>query len=106
MDRQKEWSDKTFANGEFNYARALPISHHLQKESKELTQAVEKFLKNPTDKTAEDVHEELADNLLLLLDCACHVGVSVTSLAIYAEKKHEVNRKRKYGKPDINGVTE
>jgi hypothetical protein len=38
MDDISQWSDKTFDNGEFNKNRSLAISHHLQKESRELTE--------------------------------------------------------------------
>lgn len=106
MDLQKQWSDKTFSEGKFTYARALPISHHLQKESRELTEAVDKFLKNPNDDTADAVHEELADVFLLLLDCAAHVGVSSVSLLLFATQKHLKNTQRQWGKPDENGVVE
>lgn len=106
MDQQKEWSDKTFAKGRFTYQRALPISYHLQKESKELTDAVDMFLKNPNYETADAAHEELADVFLLLLDCACHIGVSAASLMLFAEQKHRKNTQRQWGEPDKNGVVE
>ena len=106
MDRQKDWSDKTFAGGKFTYARAVPISYHLQKETRELTDAVEKFIRNPGDKMAIDARGEIADVLLLLLDCAAHIGMSVDSMMVCAEAKHQVNVNRKWGAPDVNGVVE
>jgi len=106
MDKQQIWSDNTFNDGKFTYRRAFSIAHHLQKEAKELTEAVDNFLIKPGDQTADALHEELADNFLLVLDCAAHVGVSAESLMLYAEQKHEKNTKREWGKPDTNGVVE
>lgn len=106
MDSQKVWSDNTFNNGEFSHGRSLPISHHLQKESKELTEAIENYLDSPSDSTSKCVQEELADCFLLLLDCTAHIGFSVQSLMLLASEKHEINKKRQWGKPDANGVVE
>ena len=106
MDRQRDWSDKTFAKGKFTYERAIPISYHLQKEARELTDAVEKFISNPEFKSATNVREGVADVLLLLLDCAAHLGMSVDSMLLHAETKHMVNVNRKWGEPDANGVVE
>lgn len=90
QDRQRDWSDKTFTKGKFTYERAIPISYHLQKEARELTDAVEKFITNPGDKTAIDARGEIAGVLLLLLDCAAHIGMSVDSMVLYAEAKRKV----------------
>lgn len=91
MDRQRDWSDKTFAKGKFTYQRALPISYHLQKESRELTESIDVFLRSPNSKTAMEVNEGLAEVLLTLLDCASHLGTSAQSLLLYANQKHSVN---------------
>ncbi|MHC1780991.1 MAG: dATP/dGTP pyrophosphohydrolase domain-containing protein [Bacteroidales bacterium] len=106
MDKQQQWSDNTFNDGKFTYRRAFAIAHHLQKEARELTEAVDSFLIKPSDQTADAVHEELADVFLLVLDCAAHVGVSAASLMLYAEQKHEKNTKKEWVQPDTNGVVE
>ena len=91
MDSRRVWSDKTFANGKFTHARALSISYQLQKKSLRLTEATEAFLRSPCDQAAMDLNGGLADVLLLLLDCASHLGVSAQSLLLYANQKHTLN---------------
>ncbi len=49
-------------------------------------------------------HSEWADCLLLLLDAARRAGVDADQLILAAFKKLEVNKTRKWGKPDENGV--
>lgn len=106
MDRQKAWSDKTFDHGKFTYHRSLPLSYHLQKESKELTETLHNYLKDPDENSLKEVTEQLADCFLLLLDCTAHVGYRVDSLLQFAEAKFSVNLTREWGLPDQNGVVE
>ena len=82
-----EWGDKTFNPKRGNNSKA--IVHHLIKEVGELL-----------DSNASD---EAADCFLLLLH---HAHTLNYDLLTEAKKKMKINRKRKWGKPDANGVVE
>lgn len=110
MNEIAEWSDATFGYGQRNPA----ILHHLIKEVPELIEAIEKYQKGNNLKTPykeanellKDVWEEYADCFMLLIDSANHFGLSAERLLYNTKKKLEVNKKRKWGKPDENGVVE
>ena len=110
MNEISEWSDEQFNEGVFNHERSLPIAHHLKKESEELIEALSIFFSNrKTDDFSikiENIGEELADVFMLILDCATHMGYDSDDLVTAAFNKLEVNRGRKWGKPDKNGVVE
>lgn len=106
MNQTSKWSDQTFDNGNFTRSRSVPISYHLQKESKEVSQALEKYFNNPTSKTFADAGEELSDCLILILDCANHFGYNADELITSCFNKLEINKNREWGKPDANGVVE
>lgn len=84
-----EWQDKGFGRGQ----SPVPLIHHLRKEVDELLMA-------PYNRI------EYADCLILLLSAARKAGISADMLIIDAFKKLEVNKGRKWGKPDMNGVIE
>ena len=125
QDNIHVWSDKQFDNGQNRPSRSISISHHLQKESKELTEALEKFI-NKVEALKDDIIDdellefeseelvdlrkncikEAADCFMLLLDSMAHINCSVWTLACATEIKLEENKKRKWGKPDENGVVE
>lgn len=69
-----------------------PISH-LKKE-------IEELLQNPGDKM------EYADCLLLLMDAWRLIGGTSEDMVAAAYQKLQINRKRKWGTPDENGVVE
>ena len=110
MHQISEWSDATFGEGQRNPA----IVHHLNKEVPELIGAIENYQKtntintpyNDLNKLQKDVLEEYADCLMLLLDSANHFGLTAERLLNITKEKLEVNKKRKWGKPDSNGVVE
>lgn len=108
MNETCEWSDKTFDNGKFNRIRCVPISYHLQKETKELTEALKHFYSGimPSLEDIENTHEEFADVLILLVDAANHFGLNADELLTVAFNKLEENKTRKWGLPDENGVIE
>ena len=82
------WAKHTFP-GSTDKAKLL----HLQKEVQELQSAT----------TPDAMKEEAADCLLILLHfCDAH-GFSLLEAA---KAKHEINRKRKWGLPDKDGVVE
>lgn len=82
-----------FATETFNYQSPNPAIHHLAKEVIELVE-------QPYDL------EEYADCLLILLHALDLAGHSLPDLLKKAWEKHEKNKKRKWGKPDVNGVIE
>lgn len=49
---------------------------------------------------------EMADVFMLLLDTATHFGVNANELITITYNKLDINKKRKWGKPDVNGVVE
>lgn len=106
MDAQRQWSDNTFDSGNFSAMRSIAISHHLQKESRELTEATVNCLRDPTEENFCRLTEEIADCQLLLLDIAAHMGFGVDIIISACRSKHEINKSRKWGKPDANGVVE
>ena len=103
-----KWSDATFGEGQ----RSLAISHHLKKEVDELIESIQTFQNGNTiknrnsDEEMAKVFYEFADCFMLILDAVHHFGMSATLLCHYTEKKLEINKKRKWGKPDNNGVVE
>lgn len=84
-----EWSDMQFGN---NRNPDCMISH-LKKEVEELS------LKPYSS-------EEYADCLMLLLDAARVANIDTEQLWEATVKKLEINKKRKWGKPDEDGVVE
>jgi NTP pyrophosphatase (non-canonical NTP hydrolase) len=80
----KEWGLKTFP-----MATKDSIICHLQKEVKELKESY-----NP---------EEAADCFILLCHLANKLGCDLLE---EAEKKMVINKQRKWGKPDKDGVVE
>lgn len=111
MNNIAEWSDATFGDGQRNPA----IVHHLKKEVEELIEAL-----NKTDALYADdsvgvgeferqvnrTKMEFADCFMLLLDSAHHFGISSDGLIALTRKKLDINKARKWGKPDKNGVVE
>lgn len=97
MDDIREWSAATFGEGQ----RTIPILHHLIKEVPEAIEAV-KEVENITLKG----RFEFADCMMLLLDAANHYGMTADDLIRFTNFKLDVNRQRKWGKPDENGVIE
>lgn len=100
MDAIAKWSDATFGEGQ----KTIPILYHLQKEVSELMEAVtlDKALGRWSDKTTE----EFADCFMLLIDAATHHGITAKELIDVSQAKLEINKNRKWGKPDENGVIE
>jgi len=98
----KKWSDGTFGS----HRTGTPIAHHLKKEIDEVIEATlnRHISDNPT--TRKHLKFELADCLILLLDVAAHESIDVTELLDASFKKLEINKKRKWGEPDENGVFE
>ena len=90
-DEVEDFTVKTM--GPDNIRGPLPVVHHIHKEVQEL-------LFDPYD------IEEYADMLILILDGSRRAGYDTQDLLEAAFNKMIVNRKRKWGKPDENGVVE
>ena len=85
------WADETFPQ-----STAESVINHLKREIIELEEAV----KNPT---SFNIQQEAADCQILLWHLAhkCHFNINEE-----AADKHRVNKHRKWGKPDAEGVVE
>lgn len=111
MNDISEWSDATFGDGQRNPA----IAYHLKKEIDELIEALNKANALGTDNSVgigefgrhlSKTKMEYADCFMLLLDSAHHFGLSADELIMVTRAKLEINKTRKWGKPDTNGVVE
>jgi NTP pyrophosphatase (non-canonical NTP hydrolase) len=102
----REWSDSKFDNGNFTPERSVPISLHLKKEVIELTDALKDYFNNPTDDNKKELLFEFADCYLLLGDCATHAGFTMKEIKDAEYEKLQINKTRKWKKPDINGIIE
>jgi len=98
----KKWSDSTFGN----HRTGTPIAYHLKKEIDEVIVALENHHKGADDGTKNRVKFELVDCLTLLVDIAAHEDINMFDLVDASFEKLEINKKRKWGKPDENGVVE
>lgn len=87
------WADHTFANAGKDY-RGPGIVAHLRRE-------VEELAADPTDMS------EIADCIILLFHLAKqNQDRGARPLFHHIVSKHEVNKKRKWQKPDAEGVVE
>lgn len=82
-----EFTDRTFGDSNPR-AKAL----HLMREAQEAAD-------DPSDIV------EWADCMILLLDGACKAGFDTSDLYDAVLRKMEINKTRKWGKPDADGVT-
>lgn len=104
IDMGCKWSDSVFDNGNFTPERSIGISKHLQYETVELTDALTRYFNNPTDENRNSLLFEFADCYLLLGDCVAHLSFTMNEIKEAELKKLEINKTRKWGKPDKNGV--
>ena len=109
MNSITAWSDGQFGEGQRNPA----IAYHLLKEVPELIDAIKLFQNTnsivhvtKSEKALKSLFFEYADCLMLLLDSASHMGLTADMLIDYTQQKLEINKSRKWGKPDENGVVE
>lgn len=107
-----EWSDRAFGSGP---ARNPGIIYHLKKEVDELIEALEKTNVLGVDNSigigeygrqVDRTKMEYADCLMLLLDSAHHFGIRADELIEFTDRKLQINKQRKWGNPDENGVVE
>ena len=86
-----EWQKETFVD-------ATPMSKliHLIDEVNELKDALTHHVTNR--------RHEFADCILLIFGAASVDGMSYVDICRAIDEKMEINKKRKWGKPDKNGV--
>lgn len=113
QDRIKEWSDGTFGL----HRLGTPIIHHLKAETDELIEALNLLhqgvyanddnngLKSLREKK-DQVLMEFADCFMLLIDAAAHEQITIDMLSEAADRKLEINKQRKWGKPNDLGYFE
>ena len=93
------WQNETFPNSD-----GLSKVNHLIQEVKELKEELIKHKTNPNLKTIAGIKEEIADCFILLFGVASASQLDYVEIAIAIEKKMEINKSRKWGKADENGV--
>jgi NTP pyrophosphatase (non-canonical NTP hydrolase) len=111
MNDISKWSDDTFGFRKRNPS----IVYHLKKEVDELIESLHKSnalgTTNPVgvSEFSQQLNEtkmEFADCFMLLLDSAHHFNISAEQLINLTREKLEINKNRKWGLPDANGVVE
>ena len=86
-----KWQNETFGR-----ASTMSKMHHLLQEIIELVEAIRS---NDPNKRLE-----FADCFLLLFGAAASDGMSYYEICQAINEKMEINKKRKWGEPDKNGV--
>lgn len=99
MDEVSEWQHKTFETVE-----CVNISRHLEKEAKELTEALENYYSDASPWTNANVDLEFADCITLLVACAKRKGLTADRLIELGFEKFEINKRRKWGKQNEDGT--
>lgn len=112
----QEWSDKQFGM----YRSPIPMLFHLKKEVDELIEILQEYSKgvySGANETESDfikryndiVHKiklEYADCFMLLMDSAAHFPFTMSVIKKSIAEKLEINKNRKWGTEDENGVIE
>lgn len=96
-----KWQDETFPHSTEQSRIA-----HLKKEVLELEKAVVQHQRRPNAVTIDDKKDEYTDCFFLLFGAAKKAGMSYEDICNAILRKFRVNEKRKWGKPDKNGVVE
>jgi NTP pyrophosphatase (non-canonical NTP hydrolase) len=91
FDSITAWQNKTFGD-----TTVLSRAYHLMEEATELKDA----LKN----NDENIKLELADFFILLFGIANSLKYSFDDVKKFIDKKMDINKSRKWGKPKYNGV--
>ena len=102
MNDEAEFSDKTFG-ADRSY---IPVLYHLKKEVKELIESATQFDLAKHNDAEIATCLEFADVFLLLIDAARKFDLDAFHLITWSRMKLEINKTRKWGQPDENGVVE
>jgi len=107
----KEQFEKITAWQKETFGTATPISkmHHLKEEVQELLIELEDwygsgFPKSETTWQDAKIDKEFADCFFLIFGAAAAHGMSYEDICSAIEMKFVINKNRKWGKPDKNGV--
>lgn len=92
-----EWQKKTFGE-----ATTMSKLNHLAEEIIELIDAVDSH--DGTPEHEKEQRLEFADCFLLLFGAANAAGMTYEDIVKCCNDKMEINRSRKWGKPQANGV--
>jgi|SRR5579871_2527215 len=89
-----KWQKETFPT-----ATALSRVHHLKEEILELIKELD--IPHPS---YSQLQQEYADCFLLLFGSASASGMNYSDICCAIEMKMKINKSRRWGKPDENGV--
>lgn len=89
------WADKTFGTER----TALAPLYHLKKE-------VDEAIKSMQQGIRENAVAELSDCFILILNASSKYRMTFDELLKASKNKMEINKSRKWGNPDNNGVVE
>lgn len=89
-----------WSNAQFPESYTLSRATHLLREAKELHEICHDDL---SQEVREKIGSEIADVLILAVHLADNLDIDVTQ---EVRKKLEINRQRKWGRPDSQGVIE
>lgn len=94
-----KWQKETFG-------QATPFSKlaHLAQEMVELKDAMVNEKEKPTAANFNNVRMEYADCFILLFGSAASYGFSFENITDLIQEKFDINKNRKWGNPDENGV--
>lgn len=93
MDDVRQWADNTFGRDR----KVTAVLHHLQQEVIEAIEAVEQ-------QNDKEVKAEFADMFILILNASSKYGMRYDELFEAAQIKMAINKSRKWGTADKNGV--
>ena len=94
-----QWSEETFKK-----QSSVSKLKHLQKEVVELIEECEKDRNDAL--TSININLEFADCFILLLDAARKEGLNAEDILITIAHKMKINKERKWGPPDKDGVVQ
>lgn len=97
LDDILNWQKHTFPD-----SYAISKLHHLSQEVPELIEELEYFENGGG--SINRIRMEFADCFLLLMGSATIAGFSAEDIETMIREKLEINKKRKWGIPDENGV--
>lgn len=104
IDAVIKWQDSTFLEGNM-----YGVMNHLDREYKEFKEVADLFVDDHFRHlplacqwdARENLGKEMADMVLLIISAASHCDIDLNK-AVW--EKLEINKKRKWGKPDAEGV--
>jgi NTP pyrophosphatase (non-canonical NTP hydrolase) len=94
-----EWQEEVFPT-----QTAIGKSNHLQREAKELTEALIAYNVTPNEENYRNLKMEFADVLLLTFSCAGKVDFDLEDLIDFCIEKFNMVRLRTWGELDKDGV--